>query len=220
MAQRSLILSKWPWAVGAVASTAAHVVLFAVAVVPVGPRELSQDGPILPALYLYAPDRQPSIPREIRIPLPEPPGLPDAARDASGSVVPGPTRPHRDESPGLAPLGLARQSIDSIYSAIQVDSEVVRYDWSVAPAYPDRLREEGTEGFVDAEFVVDTTGRVDLATVHILDSSHTEFATSVLDALPGMAFRPAWRGTRKVRQLVGQRFAFRLVRPPVATSSL
>jgi hypothetical protein len=31
-----------------------------------------------------------------------------------------------------------------------------------------------------------------------------------------MLFRPAWRGFRKVRQVVGQRFAFRLIRLPQA----
>jgi TonB family protein len=79
---------------------------------------------------------------------------------------------------------------------------------------------EGVEGLVEVEFVVDTTGQVDLATVRILQSTHPGFQASVEAALAGMQFRPAWRGWRRVRQLVQQRFAFRLVRPPGEETSL
>jgi protein TonB len=72
---------------------------------------------------------------------------------------------------------------------------------------------------VEAQFVVDTTGRVDLGTVKILRSSHPAFRTSVEVALAGMLFRPAWRGFRRVRQLVEQRFAFRLIHPPPDSQS-
>jgi TonB family protein len=125
-----------------------------------------------------------------------------------------PTPPARQE--GLALPGLNEARFDSVFAALEVDSEVVRYEWSAAPVYPDSLRKVGTEGYVEAEFVVDTTGQVDLGTLRILQSSHADFAASVRTALAGMQFRPAWRGFRKVRQLVGQRFAFRLIRPPVA----
>jgi protein TonB len=200
------------------ASAALHLSVLGVLVVqPPGAVDTSA-GRLLPALYLYAPDRRPAVPKEVRIPIPAPPGIPKAA---SGPVtapeLPGnspPTPPARQE--GLAIPGLNEASFDSVFAALEVDSEVVRYEWSTAPAYPDSLRREGTEGYVEAEFVVDTTGRVDLSTIRILHSSHSEFATSVRIALAGMAFRPAWRGFRKVRQLVGQRFAFRIIRPPVA----
>jgi protein TonB len=202
-------------------SVGAHLVVFAALAIPGAWRRAPTDGPILPALYLYAPDRRPAAPREWRLPIPAPPGLPDMlAPGTTAEIAPGLSTPVRRESEGLTPLGPPAASFDSVYAAIDVDSEVVRFDWSVAPAYPDSLRQEGTEGYVEAEFVVDTTGRVDLETVRILTSTHWEFANSVRDALPGMLFRPAWRGIRKVRQLVGQRFAFRLVRPPVTTSSL
>lgn len=208
-------------ALGVLMSVGAHLVVFAALAVPVGRRRTPSDGPILPALYLYAPDRRPAAPREWRVPIPAPPGMPDGLAPVStADVLPGLSTPVAQESEGLRPPGPPAASFDSVYAAIDVDSEVVRYDWSVAPAYPDSLRQEGTEGYVEAEFVVDTTGRVDLETVRILTSTHWEFANSVRNALPGMLFRPAWRGIRKVRQLVGQRFAFRLVRSPVATSSL
>lgn len=91
-------------------------------------------------------------------------------------------------------------------------------DGSAAPAYPNSLLSAGVEGYVEAEFVVDTTGWVDLSSVHILNSSHQEFTSSVRLALMGMQFRPAWRGARKVRQLVSQRFTFRMEHPMPATT--
>jgi len=205
---------------GTLASVLAHLTVLGALAAPGEWTSASPGGAILPALYLYAPDRRPSAPRETRIPIPAPPGFPEAVRTPPPAAVPGPPTQVRDESEGLTPPGPPEATYDSVFAAIEVDSEVVRYDWSAAPAYPDSLRQEGTEGTVEAEFVVDTTGRVDLSTVRILASTHWEFANSVRDALPGMLFRPAWRGVRKVRQLVGQRFAFRLVRPPVATSRL
>lgn len=205
------------WALAALVSAAAHAsVLGLLLVRPLGGADPSS-GPLLPALYLYAPDRRPALPKEIRIPIPAPPGIPEGASGpAIAPAIPGdapPSPPAREE--GLAFPGLNEASFDSVFAALEVDSEVVRYEWSAAPVYPDSLRREGTEGYVEAQFVVDTTGQVDLGTVRILQSSHNEFAISVRAALAGMVFRPAWRGFRKVRQLVGQRFAFRLIRPVV-----
>jgi protein TonB len=108
--------------------------------------------------------------------------------------------------------------IDSVFSAIAVDSEVVRYP-SAAPIYPPKLLQSGIEGSVEAEFVVDTTGRVDLSTVSVVNSTDEEFTESVRTALAGAAFRPAWRNLRKVRQLVHQRFSFRLYRGPDSVRS-
>jgi TonB family protein len=106
-----------------------------------------------------------------------------------------------------------------VFSVLAVDSEVVRIDGSAAPAYPSTLLSNGVEGAVEAQFVVDTSGWVDLESVRILRSSHPQFSSAVRVALLSMQFRPAWRGARKVRQLVAQRFAFRLEHPiPTATS--
>jgi TonB family protein len=63
---------------------------------------------------------------------------------------------------------------------------------------------------VRATFVVDTTGSVDTASVRVLESDDPQFTESVLTALGGMRFRPATRGGRAVRQLVEQRFNFRI----------
>jgi hypothetical protein len=68
---------------------------------------------------------------------------------------------------------------------------------------------------VDATYVVDTTGRVDTATVQVLQSDDSLFTESVRTALNQMRFRPAKRAGVPVRQLVGQRFRFRIAQPAV-----
>jgi len=104
---------------------------------------------------------------------------------------------------------------DSVYSALQVDQMVERFEGSAAPVYPPELIQKGTEGHVDATYVVDTTGRVDTATVQVLQSDDSLFTESVRTALGQMRFRPAKRAGVPVRQLVGQRFRFRIAQQAV-----
>ena len=61
-----------------------------------------------------------------------------------------------------------------------------------------------------AQFEVDTTGRVNIASFKILRKSHDLFEAAVRSALPNMRFLPAEIGGRKVRQLVQQPFVFAL----------
>jgi hypothetical protein len=58
--------------------------------------------------------------------------------------------------------------------------------------------------------VVDTAGTVDTATIRVLASDDPGFTESVRTALGGMRFRPALRRGAAVRQLVEQRFRFRI----------
>jgi hypothetical protein len=71
---------------------------------------------------------------------------------------------------------------------------------------------------VRATYVVDTTGRADTTTIRLLESDDPRFSESVRTALGGMRFRPARRGPVAVRQLVEQRFRFRIVPPDQATA--
>jgi len=57
---------------------------------------------------------------------------------------------------------------------------------------------------------VDTIGRVDTTTIQVIQSDDPRFSESVRTALGEMQFRPATRGGRPVRQLVEQRFNFRI----------
>lgn len=184
-----------------------------------GPAVVRELDHLLPALYLYAPDRRPSDIREMRIPIMAPPGIPEGADQPPRSSAPGrETAPSTTLQAGLAPPGRTSVRIDSVFSAIAVDSEVVRFP-SAAPIYPQDLLEQGFEGSVDAEFVVDTTGRVDLGTIKVLESADSAFSRSVETALAGALFRPAWRNLQKVRQLVRQRFTFRIYRGPDSVRS-
>ena len=114
---------------------------------------------------------------------------------------------------GQLPVGLQIGLPDTVFSVLQVDSTVERYEWSAAPAYPPRLLASGTEGTVYAQFVVDTTGAVDTTSIRVLTSPHPEFEQSVRIALGLMKFRPAKRGPHRVRQLVEQHFRFTIAPP-------
>lgn len=115
---------------------------------------------------------------------------------------------------GQVPLGADLGPPDSVFSVLDVDSTVERYDGSAAPAYPPELLAKGAEGTVYAQFVVDTTGHVDTTTVRVLSSPDPQFEASVRTALARMLFHPAKRGGHKVRQLVEQHFRFTIAPPP------
>jgi TonB family protein len=106
---------------------------------------------------------------------------------------------------------------DTVFSVLEVDKMVERYDGSAAPAYPPDLLAMGTEGSVRALYVVDTAGWVDTATIEVMSSDDSRFTQSVRTALGAMRFRPATRKGRPVRQLVEQKFSFR-IRPPVGAN--
>jgi len=77
-----------------------------------------------------------------------------------------------------------------------------------SPRYPKALRSAHVEGVVIAEFVVDTTGRVDPRSVHIVQSTDTAFSTAVVQAVLAGQYAPATIAGQKVRQRVHQPFTF------------
>jgi hypothetical protein len=76
------------------------------------------------------------------------------------------------------------------------------------------------EGLVQAIYVVDTTGMVDTTTVEVVQSDDPRFTQSVRTALGQMKFRPAIRAGKTVRQLVEQRFRFRIELPQQAAKQV
>lgn len=74
--------------------------------------------------------------------------------------------------------------------------------------YPPSLRASGTSGRVVAEFVVDTSGRVEPAHFGIVSSTDPLFSAAVRESAPSARFSPARRGGRPVRQLVRLPFDF------------
>jgi protein TonB len=81
-----------------------------------------------------------------------------------------------------------------------------------APAYPASLRSAQVEGSVLARFIVDTTGRVEAASINFPEATHALFADAVRQSLLRSRYLPAVLGEHAVRQLVEQRFAFTLTR--------
>ncbi|HZA98169.1 MAG TPA: energy transducer TonB [Gemmatimonadales bacterium] len=115
---------------------------------------------------------------------------------------------------GQLPFGpMARFVPDTAFSVLEVDEIVERDESSAAPLYPQDLLAMGTEGQVQATYVVDTTGRVDTTTITVMRSDDSRFTASVIAALGQMRFRPARRAGRTVRQLVEQKFSFRIAPP-------
>jgi len=114
------------------------------------------------------------------------------------------------------PEALSTQNDDPFedaFSSVEVESAAERSPESAAPHYPPHLMNAGVEGYAAMRFVVDTTGRVDLTSIRVLDATHPEFAAAVKLAMPGMKFTPARLGERPVRQLAEQLFRFQ-IQPP------
>jgi hypothetical protein len=109
-----------------------------------------------------------------------------------------------------APEAPPTKGQDSVYSVLDVDVAVVRSASSAAPAYPLKLLEKHVTGFVNAQYIVDTTGFADTTSFVVLQSTNQEFTAAVRDVLPYMRFEPARIGPAKVRQLVQQQFTFKI----------
>lgn len=123
-------------------------------------------------------------------------------------------RRDRSGARGQLPIGPPSRFIpDTAFSVLQVDEMVQRYESSAAPIYPRELIAIGAEGLVQATYVVDTAGQVDTTTIRMVYSDDPRFTASVRTALGQMLFRPAKRGGKTVRQLVEQKFRFKIVPP-------
>jgi TonB family protein len=120
---------------------------------------------------------------------------------------------NRSGARGQLPFGPASRYVpDTAFSVLEVD-EIVRYESSAAPIYPPDLLATGTQGSVQTTYVVDSTGRVDTTTIKVVRSDDPRFTASVRTALGSMRFRPAKRAGKTVRQLVEQKFNFKIVPP-------
>jgi protein TonB len=108
--------------------------------------------------------------------------------------------------------GTAPVNQDQAYFDFQVEKPVAPIPGSGTPSYPDILRSSSVEGQVLAQFTVDTTGRVEIASFTVINSTHDLFTAAVRNALPRMRFLPAEIGGRKVKQRVQQPFQFNLNR--------
>jgi protein TonB len=104
--------------------------------------------------------------------------------------------------------GTGSTNNEGAYFEFQVEKTVLGAPGNPAPTYPSMLQSAGVEGRVLAQFVVDTSGRADMKTFKVLETSHELFAQAVKQALPRYRFFPAEIGGKKVRQVVQQPFTF------------
>lgn len=107
---------------------------------------------------------------------------------------------------------VAKPEGDQPYFEFMVEKPVTEASNTQRPRYPDILKSAGVEGEVLAQFVVDTTGHVEINTFKVLKTSHELFAAAVRSSLPGMRFIPAEVGQKRVRQLVQQPFVFAIAK--------
>jgi hypothetical protein len=105
---------------------------------------------------------------------------------------------------GDTPLFLLRQPIRRITQKVRAKAG------NQPPLYPAELRNAGIEGSSIFEFVVDTSGRVDLSTSHALTASAPQFADAVRDALPSLRYEPMYVEGCPTNTLIQQRFDFDL----------
>ena len=103
---------------------------------------------------------------------------------------------------GVAP------ALNGVFLESEVEKPVMVLPGTAGPAYPETLRTAGIEGQVLAQFVVDTAGRVELATFQVLDRQHPLFVAAVRSALSRMRYLPAEARGARVAQLVQQSFHF------------
>ena len=178
------------------------------------------------AEYLFPKDRAPKIGDEPLMNLRFPGGGTGApvsvggSGSASGPAATKPPEPFklRVEKPEGGAAGTPETAAEQqkmaesmgAFALLDVDSAAVRDPRSAAPAYPEDMMAKGIEGLVRVRFVVDSTGLVDLSTFKVLETTNESFARAVRAVMPDMRFRPALMGTKAVRQLSEQPFAFRL----------
>src|SRR3954468_25033188 len=184
-------------AIGSVVAGTAHGTMrqppekvVTVHIVPPRPREVPRE------THITATANTPTLPanvviRHIDAPHVMPTDLPpiDLTQGAAGdSVVIG-------GSPGVQVGGLGELYGDGKAADDSRDwdtHEILMHVLSKStPRYPESLRAAGIDGRVLVQFTVDTTGRVDMDHIVVLQSTHELFTRAVRDALAGFRFNPA-----------------------------
>jgi TonB family protein len=206
-------------------SFAAHAVVIAAAVVLTrGALQGARTPAAEDTMQLYV---APTAPAPPALPAPELPGT--QAPDGFQTIP-----PLSEVPPAIPPIDLSRRPFDArdflrigsnhgvaappgrtesgggIYDA---GAQLEGFDPAVLlsqprPSYPAVLQSAGVAGSVLVEFVIDTVGNVERASVHMIETSHPAFEDSAREAVLGARFRPARLAGRPVRQITRQRVRF------------
>lgn len=140
-------------------------------------------------------------------PLDVPPSIPP--------ITPGPAFDLKGLRRGLEPGTILRGAPGAgasghILAAGEVD-EPASVLLQPSPRYPPVLKAAGLEGRVLLEFVIDTTGHPEPASLRVIERTREGFDAAALETLERSLFRPARVGGRKVRQRTLQWVGFRIV---------
>jgi len=108
------------------------------------------------------------------------------------------------------PASLPRERVDveaflsqaDVFTFQQVDTVARLIEGTLAPVIPDSLLGEGRRGWVLVEFVVDTLGRAEPASISVVSASHPGLSSPVREAILEADFLPAVRRGRPVRQII------------------
>jgi TonB family protein len=116
------------------------------------------------------------------------------------------TDPMKSGKPSQDLVGLLASL--SVFTVDQVDNKAQLTGSDLQVSYPPPLFAEGIGGSVLAEFVVDTTGKVEEGTFGIVSSTNPLFSEAVREAVESATYSPAQRNSLRVRQLIQQPFSF------------
>ena len=144
-----------------------------------------------------------TVPPVLDIPTTIPPVNLGERFDAGDYTGTGSEGGRRDGVPG-PDTALARSDT---YLVTEVDEPVTPV-LIPSPRYPPALRAAAIAGEVNAQYVVDTTGRVEAGSWKVLRASHDGFREAAREAVEAGRFKPARIAGRAVRQLVQQTIRF------------
>jgi periplasmic protein TonB len=72
----------------------------------------------------------------------------------------------------------------------------------IAESYPEELKRRGQGGMVEVQFVVDEKGKVDPASVEVLDATHSQLGEAAKKVAPRLEFQPGKAGGAAVKSKV------------------
>ncbi len=217
---------------GATVSTLLHAVLIGGSVLGTGmTHEVMTSRPERVKSILYVPPAPPAPPRVQQQPPPQqlimtnvdpvpalqvqplnlaviPTGLPPVSARI-GTIGEDAFRVAPHDSIPRGPIGVAS---NEPFTDLTVEKAVQPLTGNPSPRYPTRLQASGVEGTVSAQFVVDTLGKVESASITFPRSDHNLFERAVREALLRSRYVPAEAGGQRVRQLVEQSFTFAIRR--------
>jgi len=147
----------------------------------------------------------------IEVPTVTPVGIP-AVDLTMPATSPGEFRIGTHSDPGVIAGTSLPLGGNDVNDASAVDRAPRIVGRAVEPGYPPALRAAGIEGRVLAEFVVDTLGRAELASLRFPELPDPRFADAVRDAISRTRFSPGEVAGRAVRTRVVLPFDFRLLR--------